>query len=578
MPDSLVWKLNENNDYNDDYQSRGEWVNYLMGAPSGPLVNRKAKGLGIPVDLSFAFHTDAGITNNDTVIGTLGIYSSNRDRGRFPAGLSRMSSRDLTDLIQSQIVDDLRSMYDPAWTRRGMWDKGYSEAFRPNVPSMLLELFSHQNFLDMRFGQEPMFRFHVSRSIYKGMLRFLSAHYGIPYTVQPLPVTHLRTEILEDGKIRLRWEAVEDPLEPTAMPESYLVYTRKGEGAFDQGTPVDGTEFFLDSVSPDLIYSFKVSAVNKGGEGFPSEVLSACIASDAKGEVAVISAFDRVSGPAWFNDSEHAGFMNMVDQGVPWGMDLHTVGDQFDYVKASPWLDDDSPGHGASYANLEQHIIPGNTFDFPYVHGVSIRNAGYSFVSISDEAFMQDSMDLTEFSMLDYLAGEEKTTRMPKNDSILHYQVWPEAMLSVLENYLQGGGKLFISGAHIASDMHQNQQDSIVGKLLKFKWRTSNASRVGKFFCMDPDFAPHTRQYQFNTSLDPELYTVEGADALEPFDSTATTLFRYSENNMSAGVAYRGEYGVVSLGFPFETIVVPEMRDEIMLKTINYLLQKSEDD
>ena len=28
--------------------------------------------------------------------------------------------------------------------------------------------------------------------------------------------------------------------------------------------------------------------------------------------------------------------MNMVDQGVPWGMDLHTVGDQFDYVKSPP--------------------------------------------------------------------------------------------------------------------------------------------------------------------------------------------------------------------------------------------------
>jgi len=578
MPDSLVWKLNENNDYNDDYQSRGEWVNYLMGAPSGPLVNRKAKGLGIPVDLSFAFHTDAGITDNDTVIGTLGIYSSNRDKGRFPAGLSRMSSRDLTDLIQTQIVEDLRVMYDPAWTRRGMWDKGYSEAFRPNVPSMLLELFSHQNFLDMRFGQEPMFRFHVSRSIYKGMLRFLSAHYGLPYTVQPLPVTHFRTEILEDGRIRLSWEAVEDPLEPTAKPESYLVYTRKGEGAFDLGTPVEGPGYILDTVDPDLIYSFKISAVNEGGESFPSEVLSACVASGSKGQVAIISAFDRVSGPAWFNDSQHAGFMNMVDQGVPWGVDLHTVGDQFDYVKASPWLDDDSPGHGASYANLEQHIIPGNSFDFSYLHGVSIRNAGYSFVSISDESLMKDSLDLGAYSMLDYLAGEEKTTRMPKNDSVLHFQVWPEAMLGVLENYLQKGGKLFISGAHIASDMHLNKQDSIVGKLLKFKWRTSNASRVGKFYSMDPDFAPHTRYYQFNISMDPVLYTVEGADALEPFDSSAITLFRYSENNMSAGVAYLGSYGVVSLGFPFETIVAPEMRDEIMQKTINYLMQNSKDD
>ena len=110
-------------------------------------VNRNAAGLGIPIDLSLGFHTDAGITDSDTVIGTLGIYSTNYDRGYFPGGQSRMASRDLTDLIQSQIVEDLRAHYDPAWIRRGMWNKGYSEAFRPNVPTMLLELFSHQNFI-----------------------------------------------------------------------------------------------------------------------------------------------------------------------------------------------------------------------------------------------------------------------------------------------------------------------------------------------------------------------------------------------------------------------------------------------
>ena len=66
----------------------------------------------------------------------------------------------------------------------------------PMFPAMLLELFSHQNFLDMRFGQEPMFRFHVSRAIYKGMLKFLHAQYGIEYVVQPLPVDHFQQRIL----------------------------------------------------------------------------------------------------------------------------------------------------------------------------------------------------------------------------------------------------------------------------------------------------------------------------------------------------------------------------------------------
>ncbi len=578
MPDTLVWKLNDDNDYNDDYQSRGEWVNYLVGAPSGPLANRRAQGLGIPVDLSLAFHTDAGITDNDTVVGTLGIYSTTHDRGRFPTGMSRMASRDLTDLIQSQIVEDLREVYDPAWTRRGMWDRGYSEAFRPNVPSMLLELFSHQNFLDMRFGQEPGFRFDVSRAIYKGIMRFLNSQYGIDYVIQPLPVDHFETGLTEQGGIRLSWKPVDDPLEPTAVAESYIVYTRMDGGGFDNGTVVAVNEYLLEHPQPDVIYSFKVTALNRGGESFPSEVLSACITSGAQECIAVVSAFDRTGGPAWFDDTQYAGFMNMVDQGVPWGVDLHTVGDQYDYVKASPWLDDDSPGHGASYADLEARVIPGNSFDFSYVHGLSIRNAGYSFVSLSDESAMDDSLDLQAYPVLDYLAGEEKSSYLPKNDSVIHYQVWPGPMLTVLASYLEGGGSLFVSGAHIASDMHQNEQDSLVGGLLKFKWRTGNASRLGTFYSMDPDFAPVTESFRFNTGVDPVLYTVEGADALEPVDSTSVTLLRYSENNMSAGVAYGGAYRVVSMGFPFETITSQEMRDRIMKQAISYLMKPKEDE
>jgi hypothetical protein len=578
MPDTLVWKLNDSNDYNDDYQSRGEWVNYLMGAPNGPKANRKALGLGIPLDLSLAFHTDAGITDNDTVIGTLGIYSTAYDRGTFPQGLSKMASRDLTDIVQTQIVEDLRAEWDPAWTRRGMWDKGYSEAFRPNVPSMLLELFSHQNFLDIRFGQEPMFRFHVSRAIYKGMLKFLDTQYGTGYTVQPLPVDHLRTWIPGDGTIVLQWKPVSDPLEPTAEADSYIVYTRINDGGFDQGTQVSTPRFILDQVQEDSIYSFKVTAVNEGGESFPSEVLSACIGSLSKGTVAIVSAFDRTSGPAWFDDQHHAGFMNMVDQGVPYMMDLHTVGDQYDYRKDSPWLDDDSPGHGASYADLEAMVIPGNTFDFTFVHGLSIRNSGYSFVSLSDESLMNDSLDLGPYIMVDYLAGEERSTYMPKNDTVCHYQVWPGTMLDVLEDYLLGGGKLLVSGAHIASDMHVNQQDERIGALLKFKWRTSNASRLGQVYSVDPAFAERKQLFRFNTGSDPVLYTVEGADALEPVDSTAITLMRYAENNMSAAVAFKGSYGVVSMGFPFETLVDQEMRDQVMRRTMNYLLNQEEDE
>lgn len=579
FPDTLVWKLNNpEHDYKDDYQSRGEWVSYLMGAPSGPTADKNVVGLGIPIDLSFGFHTDAGISGNDTVIGTLGIFSTRYRKGPFPSGLSRMASRDMSDLVQTQIVDDLRALYDPAWTRRGLWDQAYSEAFRPNVPTMLLELLSHQNFIDVRFGQEPMFRFHTSRAIYKGMVRFLSSLYATEYVIQPLPVSHFRLSLLDGDSVRLSWKPVDDPLEPTASPASYRVYTRVNGGGFDNGITVEDSTLVLDGLASDSIYSFRITALNRGGESFPSEQLSVCRAKKSKGVVLLISAFDRTGGAAWFEDSAHAGFMPMIDQGVPWHLDIHTVGAQYDYLKSSPWLDDDSPGHGASYANMEGVLIPGNSFDFAAVHGRSIRNAGFSFVSVSDESVLADSIEPGRYDMIDFIAGEEKSTLRPKNDSVFLYQVLTDAMVHILESYLEGGGSLFISGAHIASDMHYRGQDSLFSKVLKYKWRTGNASRSGEFYFMNSDFGAYEETYAFNTGIHPKIYTVEGADALEPVDSSAMTLIRYRENNASAAVAFQGAYGVVAMGFPFECIIDRDSRDHVMKKILNYLIGQKENE
>ena len=69
-----------------------------------------------------------------------------------------------------------------------MWDQRYFEAWTPRVPAMLLELLSHENFADMRYGHDPRFQFAVSRAIYKGILKYLSDAYGYRYVVQPLPV------------------------------------------------------------------------------------------------------------------------------------------------------------------------------------------------------------------------------------------------------------------------------------------------------------------------------------------------------------------------------------------------------
>ena len=65
-------------------------------------------------------------------------------------------------------------------------DKNYSETRVPGVPSAILETMSHQNFPDMRYGQDPNFKFTLARSIYKTILRYISEQHGRPYAVTPL--------------------------------------------------------------------------------------------------------------------------------------------------------------------------------------------------------------------------------------------------------------------------------------------------------------------------------------------------------------------------------------------------------
>ena len=119
IPDSIYSKSAFRNDYQDDIYARPQWVNYLK------------EQTHIPIDMAFAFHSDAGTTPDDSIIGTLGIYMSKSNDGIYTNRKSREIARDLTDMIQTQILSDVRKVYNPQWSRRGMWNQSYIEARIP---------------------------------------------------------------------------------------------------------------------------------------------------------------------------------------------------------------------------------------------------------------------------------------------------------------------------------------------------------------------------------------------------------------------------------------------------------------
>ncbi len=582
MPDTLVYNINGDTlDYTDDYQSRGEWVNYLVGAPFGPNKDRYVKGLGIPIDLSLAFHTDAGITKNDTTIGTLSIYSIlDLDSNIvFPDGVSRLANRDLADILQTQIVDDLTYKYDPVWNRRYLWDGMYSEAARPNVPAVLLELLSHQNFIDVRFQSDPRFRFDASRSIYKAFLKFIAYQNGYDYVVQPLPVTHFSTRFNDTGDIELNWRPQADSLEESAIPTKYMVYKRIAQNGFDNGTLIHDTSYTFTEVIPGVIYSFKVTAVNEGGESFPSEILSVSRSENGSAPLMIVNCFDRISAPAAIETDKFSGFLNFSDAGVPYIKDIGFTGIQHNFNPDSKWQTDDTPGHGSSYADFETTVIPGNTFDYPYIHGWAILKNGYSFVSASDESVADSLVDLADYEIVDLICGEEKETGWTKThtDKLLgrQFKIFTEEFKSAINKYLASGGNIFISGSYIGTDMflgkYEKHPDALYARdTLMYKLDADHAVRNGSVYSIDENFLPRDTTIKFNTSLTEQIYAAEAPDAIGAVNGSRT-LLRYSENRFSAGIGYNGQYGIVALGFPFETILSVNDRIILMRAVLNYL-------
>ena len=160
------------------------------------------------------------------MVGTLSICSTGFYNGRLNAGISRMASYDLADALLYNTWADLDATYG-RWRRRVMWDKNYNETREPAVPSAILEVMSHQNFGDMRFGLDPNFRFTLARSIYKTLLRYVNEMHGTKFVVQPLAPRNFRIEFGSKNKLRLTWAAVKDPMEPSATPTEYRLHRRR---------------------------------------------------------------------------------------------------------------------------------------------------------------------------------------------------------------------------------------------------------------------------------------------------------------------------------------------------------------
>ena len=561
MPYSVYSTKDGQDDYGDDINARSCMTNLLAG---GSVYLPDSAGRKVPIELSLAVHSDAGYTpDGKTHTGTLSICTTYLLDSILGTGRSRLASRDLADELLTIIPNDIQNKYKE-WQRRELYDRNYSESRVPAVPSAVIETLSHQNFADMRFGQDPNFRFDLARSIYKTLLRYVCRMHQTPYIVTPLTPDHVYVVLTAKGEAEVHWTPVDDPLEATAKPTGYIVYTATGRGGFDNGQYVRGkghTSLKI-AISPGKLYSFRVAAVNEGGESFPSEVVSTYYLPEAEKTILIVNGFHRLSSPAVRDNSVEQGFDLEEDAGVSYGRTAGWLGYQTCFNKAAMGKES-TTGLGFTDETLAGQFIAGNDFNYIRTHATAIANVKqYNIVSCSSEALETNEVIPLKYDMMDLILGLEKND----GHSLRPYQALSPMLRQHLQLFTSRGGALLVSGSYVGSDMSMPADRRYLEEVLKCRYMGTDADTLQR-----DSITGLGTTFKFFRRLNAQHYAATHPDVLEPV-APAFCAMRYGDQQ-SACVAYNGnDYKAMTLGFPFECIEAEYVRLALMKGILKFLL------
>lgn len=550
-------------DYGDDICTRGLATNYVA---RGSNFLPGDSGLCVPIELCLAIHSDAGYTEDTTLVGSLSLQTTHFENGFYPTGLSRKSINTFTQMLLDESTREISKYFRP-WVVRGIWDKSYGETRLPAIPSAIFEMFSHQNFADIKLGHDPNFKFHLSRSIYKSVLRYVNLLHGRKgmAVVQPLPIEDFVAEAdALDNRIKLYWKPVIDPLEPTAKATSFIVYKKENDGGWDNGTETNNTHFTIDA-REGVLYQFKVEAVNAGGRSLPSEELCAYICEGRKAHnILIVNGFNRLAAPYSFENDSCCGFRMDIDPGVPFMSTPEYCGPQIAFNKSYIGKEVDN-GLGVSSMEWIGLLMKGNTFDYPTLHARDMiqSRTDVNISSCSRKALENKRLELVKFGLLDLILGAQRSDGYSPFD----FKTFTPGIKDALKTIARHGGSILCSGAYTGTDMTNVQDMSFTREVLH--WEAGQPVTESSLLHIKGNDINCTFLMQPNEA---HLHT-RFVSELKACGQAFTNLI-YEHTGRGASVAYSGQdYACITMGFPFEHIQEELSRRQLMQGYLQFLLR-----
>jgi len=474
--------------------------------------------------LYLSWHTNAP----DPGTGTSSfVYSSGGWNGPF-TGVP--GSLDLQDFLHWELINDIRAGYDTDWRDRGQHTADFGEVnpyYNDEMPAVLFELAFHDTPSDALCLKDAKFRQLAARAFYQGIVKYFADRDGIAPKLLPEPPTHFMAQNDGAGGVILSWlpppyNTGDDYLGDPAT--SYRIYISRDGRGFSDALETTRRAAAFARLDRGGLYYFRVTALNEGGESFPTETLAVRVYEGDALPVLVVNAFDRI--------------------------------DRYSLI----WQDDG----GAIDWNLRMYLDRMNRYNYIIEHAEAIDAFGVPFDSCSNEAAAEGFIDLSDYVMVDWLDGEESN----RDETLSSLEQF------VIAAYLEGGGNLFMSGAEIAWDLDYlgDASDRAFYHNYLHALYTADDSEVYAVSGTSGSIFEDLSGLTYDDSTH-GTYDVDWPDCLDPYGDGVLAL-TYDGTSWGAGIqADAGTYRVVNLGFPFETIYPAASRAAVMTRVLDFLLK-----